>query len=192
MSRIGKAPIPVPKDVTVSVADGLATVKGPKGTLTAPVPLDMTVSQDNSVLTVVRPSETKQHRSMHGLTRALINNAVVGVSVGFTKILELRGVGYRAEVQGETLKLALGYSHPVDMVIPKGLTISTAPSTPTSENGLLASTITITSHDKQLLGDFAADVKGWRPVEPYKGKGLRYKGEHVVRKVGKQADKKKK
>jgi len=178
--------------VTISINDGVATVKGPKGTVTAPVPNDLTVAQDNGIITVARPTDSKQHRSLHGLTRALLNNAVVGVSEGFTKILELRGVGYRAEVQGTVLKLALGYSHPVDMTLPKGIVASTTPSTPTSENGLLAATITLSSHDKQVLGDFAADVKGWRPVEPYKGKGLRYKGERVVRKVGKQADKKKK
>ena len=191
MSRIGRAPITVPAGVTISINDGIATVKGPKGTVTAPVPNDLTVAQDNGVITVARPTDSKQHRSLHGLTRALLNNAVVGVSEGFTKILELRGVGYRAEVQGTTLKLALGYSHPVDMTLPKGIVATTVPSTPTSENGLLAATITLTSHDKQVLGDFAADVKDWRPVEPYKGKGLRYKGERVVRKVGKQADKKK-
>ncbi len=192
MSRIGKAPITVPAGVTITVNDGLATVKGPKGTTTAPIPVNFETSQENGILTVVRPSETKQDRSMHGLTRALLNNAVVGASVGFTKIIELRGVGYRAEVAGKTLKMALGYSHPVDIPMPEGITVTVANSTPTSENGLLAATITITSHDKQILGDFAADVKGRRPVEPYKGKGLRYQGERVIRKVGKQADKKKK
>jgi len=192
MSRIGKAPITVPAGVTISVNDGLATVKGPKGTTTAPIPANFETWQENGILTVVRPSETKQDRSMHGLTRALLNNAVVGASVGFTKIIELRGVGYRAEVAGTTLKLTLGYSHPVDIPLPAGIAVTVANSTPTSENGLLAATITITSHDKQILGDFAADVKGRRPVEPYKGKGLRYQGERVIRKVGKQADKKKK
>lgn len=192
MSRIGKAPITIPQGVTITLNDGLATVKGPKGTVTAPVPQDFDISQEGGVLTVARPSEAKQHRALHGLTRALLNNAVVGASTGFTKVIELRGVGYRAEVQGKTLKLALGYSHPVDMTLPEGITASTTPSTPTSENGLLAATITLQSHDKQILGDFAADVKGRRPVEPYKGKGLRYQGERVVRKVGKQADKKKK
>ena len=192
MSRIGKAPITVPAGVTITINDGLATVKGPKGTTTAPVPANFETSQENGILTVVRPSETKQDRSMHGLTRALLNNAVVGASVGFTKIIELRGVGYRAEVAGQTLKLALGYSHPVDLALPKEITAAVTPSTPTQENGLLAATITLQSWDKQALGDFAADVKGRRPVEPYKGKGLRYKGERVVRKVGKQAEKKKK
>ena len=192
MSRIGKSPITVPAGVTITVNDGLATVKGPKGTTTAPIPADFNMAQENGVLTIVRPSESTQHRSLHGLTRALLNNAVVGASTGFTKIIELRGVGYRAEVAGNTLKLALGYSHPVDIPLPTGIAVTVANSTPTSENGLLAATITITSHDKQILGDFAADVKGRRPVEPYKGIGLRYQGERVIRKVGKQADKKKK
>ncbi|RYG69950.1 50S ribosomal protein L6 [bacterium] len=192
MSRIGKAPITIPSGVTITINDGLATVKGPKGTTTAPVPADFTTTQENGILSVVRPSESKQHRALHGLTRALLNNAVVGAATGFTKIIELRGVGYRAEVAGTTLKLALGYSHPVDIPLPAGIAVTVANSTPTSENGLLAATITVTSHDKQILGDFSADVKGRRPVEPYKGKGLRYQGEKVIRKVGKQADKKKK
>ena len=192
MSRIGKAPITVPSGVTININNGEALVKGPKGSASAPIPADFEIKQEGGVLTVHRPSEAKDHRAKHGLTRALLFNAVHGVSEGFTKVLELRGVGYRAEVAGKTLKLALGYSHPVDLPIPDGLTAATTPSTPTQENGLLASTITLTSHDKQLLGDFAADVKNRRPVEPYKGKGLRYKGERVVRKVGKQADKKKK
>ncbi len=192
MSRIGRAPITVPQGVTIKLNDGIATVKGPKGTVTAPVPVEMSMAEENGVLNVGRPSDSKLHRSLHGLTRALLSNAVVGVSTGFTKVLELRGVGYRAEVAGKTLKLALGYSHPVDLPVPEGIVATAASSTPTTENGLLAATITLTSHDKQLLGDFAADVKGRRPVEPYKGKGLRYQGEPVKRKVGKQADKKKK
>lgn len=182
----------MPGGVNIDVKDGVATVKGPKGTLTAPVPENFEIKVENGVLTVHRPDDTKQSRSMHGLTRALINNAVVGASTGFTKVLELRGVGYRAEVAGNTLKLALGYSHPVEMTLPEGLTATTTPSTPTSENGLLASTISLSCANKQTLGDFAADLKDWRPVEPYKGKGLRYQGEKVIRKVGKQADKKKK
>ena len=192
MSRIGRAPIPVPGGVNIDVKDGTATVKGPKGTVTAPVPHNFEVKIEDGVLTITRPSDEKTDRAQHGLTRALLNNAVVGVSEGFTKVLELRGVGYRAEVAGNSLNMALGYSHPVNLALPAGVTAAVTPSTPTQENGLLASTITLQSFDKQALGDFAADVKGRRPVEPYKGKGLRYKGERVVRKVGKQADKKKK
>jgi len=192
MSRIGKAIIPVPAGVSIDIKDGVATVKGPKGTVTAPIPENFEVNNENGTLAVVRPSETKEARAMHGLTRALLFNAVQGVSQGFTKTLELRGVGYRAEVAGKTLKMALGYSHPVDIPMPDGIAATATPSTPTQENGLLAATIVISSHSKQILGDFAADVKGRRPVEPYKGKGLRYQGERVIRKAGKQADKKKK
>jgi len=192
MSRIGKATIPVPAGVSIDIKDGVATVKGPKGTVTAPVPADFQVNNEGGTLQIVRPSETKEHRAMHGLTRALLFNAVQGVSQGFTKTLELRGVGYRAEVAGKTLKMALGYSHPVDIPMPDGIAATATPSTPTQENGLLAATIVLSSHSKQILGDFAADVKGRRPVEPYKGKGLRYQGERVIRKAGKQADKKKK
>ena len=192
MSRIGRAPIPVPGGVNIDVKDGTATVKGPKGTVTAPVPANFEVKIEDGVMTITRPTDNKEDRAQHGLTRALLNNAVVGVSEGFTKVLELRGVGYRAEVAGKMLNLALGYSHPVNLELPESVTAAATPSTPTQENGLLASTITLQSFDKQALGDFAADVKNKRPVEPYKGKGLRYKGERVVRKVGKQADKKKK
>lgn len=192
MSRIGKAIITVPSGVSISVADGVATVKGPKGTVTAPIPPNFEINNEGGTLSVVRPSETKQDRAMHGLTRALLFNAVKGVSDGFTKTLELRGVGYRAVVAGKTLEMALGYSHPVNIPMPEGIAATATPSTPTQENGLLAATIVLTSHSKQILGDFAADVKGRRPVEPYKGKGLRYQGERVIRKAGKQADKKKK
>ena len=192
MSRIGKAIITVPSGVSIDVADGVATVKGPKGTVTAPIPADFQINNEGGTLSVVRPSETKEHRAMHGLTRALLSNAVQGVSQGFTKTLELRGVGYRAVVAGKTLEMALGYSHPVNIPMPEGIAATATPSTPTQENGLLAATIVLTSHSKQILGDFAADVKGRRPVEPYKGKGLRYQGERVIRKAGKQADKKKK
>ncbi len=192
MSRVGRAPVTVPSGVNINITDGIATVKGPKGTVTAPVPENFEINVENGTLTVNRPDDTKASRAKHGLTRALLNNAVVGVSEGFTKVLELRGVGYRAEVAGKTLKLALGFSHPVEMQLPEGLTATTTASTPTSENGLLAATISLSSYNKQILGDFAADVKAWRPVEPYKGKGLRYQGERVVRKAGKQADKKKK
>jgi len=192
MSRIGKLPIEVPAGVTITVDSSVITVKGPKGELTVPHLSDVTVALEDNKAVVTRKDDERIAKAQHGLQRALLNNAVVGVSEGFTKVLELRGVGYRAEVQGNVLKMALGYSHPVDIPLPVGVTATTVASTPTSENGLLANTITLVSHDKQILGDFAADVKGRRPVEPYKGKGLRYKGEAVKRKVGKQADKKKK
>ena len=193
MSRIGRSPITVPQGVTIQINDTVITVKGSKGTLTTPVPEDITVAQEDGILVVSRPSDSTRHKSLHGLTRALLSNAVTGASDGFVKILELRGVGYRAEATGKALNLSLGYSHPVSIPMPEGVTAETAPSTPTNENGYLASTITLRSHDKQLLGDFAADVRSRRPVEPYKGKGLRYRNEVVKRKLGKQAksDKKK-
>jgi large subunit ribosomal protein L6 len=191
MSRIGRAPIALPKGVSFEQNDGVVNVKGPKGALSVQIHPEISIAQEDGHLVVTRPSDSTRHKSLHGLTRALVNNAVVGVGEGFTKVLELRGVGYRAEVAGKNLNLTLGYSHPVQMALPEGLTAETVPSTPTMENGYLASTITLRSHDKQLLGDFAADVRAWRPVEPYKGKGLRYQGEFVKRKQGKADSKKK-
>lgn len=192
MSRVGRAPITIPQGVTFELKNGQATVKGSKGTVTVPVHPEMQVQQENGELLVVRPSDVPRHRALHGLTRALLNNAVVGVSEGFTRVLELRGVGYRAEAAGKNLNLALGYSHPVQIAMPDGVTAEATPSTPTTENGFLASTITLKSHDKQMLGDLAADIRASRPVEPYKGKGLRYKDEVVKRKLGKQAKSEKK
>ena len=192
MSRIGRAPIAVPKGVTITINGNNITAKGPKGTIERDVHPEISIVQEDGQLLVTRPSDQSRHRALHGLTRALLNNAVVGVSEGFTRVLELRGVGYRAEVQGKDLNLTLGYSHPVKVPMPESVTAEVTPSTPTMENGLLAATITLRCHDKQTLGDFAADVKGWRPVEPYKGKGLRYKGEAVKRKAGKQGKDKKK
>ena len=191
MSRIGRAPIALPKGVSFEQIDGVVSVKGPKGNLSVPLHPEISVAQEDGNLVVSRPSDSTRHKSLHGLTRALLNNAVVGAGEGFTKVLELRGVGYRAEVAGKQLNLALGYSHPVKMPLPEGVTAEVTPSTPTTENGFLAATITLRSHDKQALGDFAADVKGRRKVEPYKGKGLRYKGELVKRKQGKTEGKKK-
>ena len=191
MSRIGRSPIAVPSGVSFEIKDGYASVKGPKGSVTTLVHPEIIVNQEDGNLVLTRPSESTRHKSLHGLTRALLNNAIVGVSEGFTKILELRGVGYRAEATPKMLNMALGYSHPVNLPLPEGVTAEVQPSTPTTENGFLASTITLRSHDKQALGDFAADVRGRRPVEPYKGKGLRYKNEIVKRKQGKTEGKKK-
>lgn len=192
MSRVGRAPITVPKGVTYEFKNGEATVKGPKGTVTAPVHPEISVQQEDGQLLVTRPSDAPRHRALHGLTRALLNNAVVGVSEGFTRVLELRGVGYRAESAGKTLNMALGYSHPVQVALPEGVSAEATPSTPTTENGFLAATITLRCHDKQMLGDIASDIRSRRPVEPYKGKGLRYKDELVKRKLGKQAKSEKK
>jgi large subunit ribosomal protein L6 len=190
MSRIGRAPITIPQGVSIQVNDGIINVKGPKGAVSAPVHPEITVTQEDGQLIVSRPSDSTQHKSLHGLTRALINNAVVGTSEGFVKVLELRGVGYRAEATPKSLNMSLGYSHPVNIPLPEGVAVEVTPSTPTSENGFLAARITLRSHDKQALGDFAADVRGRRSVEPYKGKGLRYQNEVVKRKLGKQATKK--
>ena len=187
MSRVGRSPITVPKGVTFELNNGMALVKGPKGSVNAMVHPEMEISQEDGTLVVQRPSDAPRHRALHGLTRALLNNAVVGVSEGFTRVLELRGVGYRAEAAGKVLNMALGYSHPVQVALPEGVTAVTTPSTPTTENGFLAATITLTCHDKQMLGDIASDIRSRRKVEPYKGKGLRYKDEVVKRKLGKQA-----
>lgn len=192
MSRVGRAPITIPQGVTFESKNGQATVKGSKGTVTVLIHPEMQVAQENGELLVTRPSDVPRHRALHGLTRALLNNAVVGVSEGFTRVLELRGVGYRAEAAGKNLNMALGYSHPVQIPLPDGVSAEATPSTPTTENGFLASTITLKSHDKQMLGDIAADIRASRPVEPYKGKGLRYKDELVKRKLGKQAKSEKK
>src|SRR4028118_740585 len=191
MSRIGRAPITIPQGVSIQVNDGIINVKGPKGAVSAPVHPEITVTQEDGQLIVSRPSDSTQHKSLHGLTRALINNAVVGTSEGFVKVLELRGVGYRAEATPKSLNMSLGYSHPVNIPLAEDVTAEVTPSTPTTENGFLAARITLRSHDRQALGDFAADVKGRRKVEPYKGKGLRYKGELVKRKQGKTEGKKK-
>jgi large subunit ribosomal protein L6 len=148
MSRVGRAPIAIPKGVTITINDGKVTVKGPKGTIEREVHSEIGVAQEDGQIVVTRPSDQSRHRALHGLTRALLNNAVVGVSEGFTRVMELRGVGYRAEVAGKDLNLALGYSHPVKMPLPEGITAEVTPSTPTMENGLLAATITLRCHDK--------------------------------------------
>ncbi|WP_426574186.1 50S ribosomal protein L6 [Aquihabitans sp. McL0605] len=176
MSRIGKAPIPVPSGVDVTVADRTVTVKGPKGTLGRVIPGTITIRQDGDVLLVERPDDERQSRAMHGLVRSLVNNMVVGVTDGFTKQLEIIGVGYRATAKGQdTLDLALGFSHPVEVKAPEGITFD-VPS---------PNRIDVKGSDKELVGQVAADIRKLRKPEPYKGKGVRYLGEHVVRKAGK-------
>ena len=176
MSRIGKSPISVPSGVDVTVADRHLTVKGPNGTLERDLPGTITVRQDGEVLLVERPDDERQTRAMHGLVRSLVNNMVVGVSDGFTKELEIIGVGYRATAKGaDALDLALGFSHPVEVKAPAGITFE-VPS-PTR--------IAVKGSDKELVGQVAADIRKLRKPEPYKGKGVRYLGEHVVRKAGK-------
>ena len=176
MSRIGKAPIPVPSGVDVTVADRRVTVKGPKGSLDREIPGTITIRQEGDVLLVERPDDERQSRAMHGLVRSLVNNMVVGVTDGFTKQLEIIGVGYRATAKGQdTLDLALGFSHPVEVKAPAGVTFDV----PTPNR------IDVKGSDKELVGQVAADIRKLRKPEPYKGKGVRYLGEHVVRKAGK-------
>jgi large subunit ribosomal protein L6 len=176
MSRIGKSPIPVPSGVDVTIADGHITVKGPKGTLERELPGAITVRQDGGELLVERPNDERQNRAMHGLVRSLVNNMVVGVTDGYTKQLEIIGVGYRATAKGaDALDLALGFSHPVEVKAPAGITFEVpAPNR-----------IDVKGTDKELVGQVAADIRKLRKPEPYKGKGVRYVGEHVVRKAGK-------
>ena len=180
MSRIGKKPVVIPAGVTVDVAAGnVVTVKGPKGTLTNTFHADMNLSVEGNVLTVSRPSDEAQHRALHGLTRTLIANMVEGVEKGFSKELEVNGVGYRAEKKGNQLVMRLGYSHEVFMDEIPGISIAV--------NG---NKITISGIDKQVVGQFAAEVRSKRPPEPYKGKGIKYTTEVIRRKVGKTGGKK--
>ena len=181
MSRIGKAIIEIPANVTVTEKDGLVTVKGPKGELTQQLQEGITLKQEDGILTLDRPSESKSHKALHGLYRALINNMVQGTAEGWTKKLELVGVGYRASNQGNRLDLALGFSHGIVMDLPKEIVVETL-----SEKGKNP-IITLTSFDKQLLGMVAAKIRSFRKPEPYKGKGVRFVGEIVRRKAGKSA-----
>src|SRR5436853_1476050 len=176
MSRIGRAPIPVPSGVEVTLADRSVTVKGPRGTLARTLPPDSTVDQEDGVLHVKRPDDEREHRALHGLTRSLVNNMVVGVTEGFTKDLEIVGVGYRATAQGPTsIELALGFSHPVRVDAPAGIEFDVPAPTRISVKGI----------DKEAVGQVAANIRKIRKPEPYKGKGVRYAGEHVQRKAGK-------
>jgi large subunit ribosomal protein L6 len=180
MSRIGKAPITVPGGVDVSIAGGAVTVKGPKGTLSRAIPGAISVRQDEGTLVVERPDDDRENRSLHGLTRTLVNNMVVGVTEGFAKELEIIGVGYRAEAQGPTtLRLALGFSHPVVVNAPEGITFETPSQTRIIVRGI----------DKEVVGQVAANIRAIRKPEPYKGKGVRYLGEKVLRKAGKTGKK---
>ena len=181
MSRIGKAIITIPAGVTITQKEGVVTVKGPKGELTQELTEGITLEQNEGQLTVSRPSDSKQHRALHGLYRALINNMIVGTTEGFTKKLELVGVGYRASHAGQKLELALGFSHGIVLELPKEVIIDTL--TEKGKNPI----ITLTSHDKQLLGMVSAKIRSFRKPEPYKGKGVRFVGEIVRRKAGKSA-----
>jgi large subunit ribosomal protein L6 len=177
MSRIGKRPIEIPEGVTVSVTHGRVTVNGPRGELSQSVSPEMRIERTDGTLTVERPTDRGEHRSLHGLTRSLIANMVEGVTRGFEKRLEIQGVGYRARLQGKSLELAVGYSHPVSIPPPDGIEFEVPQQTEIIVRGI----------DKQLVGETAARIRKQRPPEPYKGKGIRYRGEYVRRKVGKRA-----
>ncbi len=178
MSRVGRSPIPVPSSVNITLNEGnLVTVKGPKGELQQKLNPEMEITQENGELLVKRPSDSREHRAQHGLTRSLLNNMVVGVSEGFTKRMEIHGVGYRAEMRGKTLVLQVGKSHPVEFNPPEDITFEVL-----AKDGRL---FTISGPDKAAVGQLAAVIRKTRPPEPYKGKGIRYEGEYVRMKAGK-------
>ncbi|MBO5565177.1 MAG: 50S ribosomal protein L6 [Lachnospiraceae bacterium] len=179
MSRIGRMPIAIPAGVTVDVAENnTVTVKGPKGTLTRTLPAEMQITQEDGEIKITRPNDQKREKSMHGLTRALLNNMVVGVTDGFQKDLEVNGVGYRAAKSGKKLTLSLGYSHPVEMEDPEGI-----------ETVVEGNKIIVKGIDKEAVGQFAAEIREKRKPEPYKGKGIKYADETIRRKVGKTGKK---
>ena len=177
MSRIGRKPVPVPDAVTVTLAPGNIAVKGPKGELTQTYSQDMTVSQEDGTILVARPTDRGEHRALHGLTRSLVANMVEGVTTGYQKVLEIQGVGYRAALKGRDLELQLGYSHPVPVKAPEGIEFEVPQPT----------RVIVKGNSKQQVGELAAYIRKQRPPEPYKGKGIRYEGEYVARKVGKRA-----
>jgi large subunit ribosomal protein L6 len=177
MSRIGKQPIPVPSGVDVTIEPELVRVKGPKGQLEQRISRDMKVEQDNGSLQVTRPTDRGEHRALHGLTRSLIFNMVHGVTEGYEKRLQIQGVGYRAALRGRDIELSVGYSHPVQITAPDGIEFEVPQPTQIVVRGI----------DKQAVGEIAARIRKVRPPEPYKGKGIRYEGEYVARKVGKRA-----
>lgn len=184
MSRIGKSPVTIPSGVDVKVDGNVITVKGPKGELKQDIDACISFSIEDNTITFTRESDAPDHRSKHGLTRALIYNMISGVSEGYKKDLEVIGVGYRANANGQQLELALGYSHPIVFEIPKEIKVSTV-----TEKGK-APMISLESHDKQLIGQVAAKIRSFRKPEPYKGKGIRFQGEEIRRKAGKSAGKK--
>ena len=180
MSRIGKSPIALPSGVDVTIANGAITVKGPKGALSRPIPGEITVRQDGSTLLVERPNDERDNRALHGLTRTLVANMVQGVTAGFVKELDIVGVGYRAEAQGaDKLRLSLGFSHPVMVDAPAGITFEVPQPTRVIVKGI----------DKEVVGQVAANIRSIRKPEPYKGKGVRYLNERIIRKAGKAGKK---
>ncbi|MEL6891348.1 MAG: 50S ribosomal protein L6 [Actinomycetota bacterium] len=180
MSRIGNAPITVPSGVDVTISGRQISVKGPKGSLSREIPGDIDVSQDDSVLTVTRPDDQNKNKALHGLTRSLVNNMIIGVTEGYTKTLEVHGVGYRGEAQGPSkVRMTLGFSHTIDVEAPEGVTFELPSQTQINVVGI----------DKELVGQVAANIRSLRKPEPYKGKGVRYAGERIVRKAGKAGKK---
>jgi large subunit ribosomal protein L6 len=176
MSRIGKRPVTIPSGVSADIADGTLTVKGPKGTLTLSLRDEISYAVDGDAILVKPGNDSKQARAFWGMQRTLVDNLMTGVTQGYTKVLEITGVGYRANVQGKNLKLQLGYSHDVDFAIPEGIEVKTPDNT----------TIEISGIDKQKVGQVAAEIRRWRKPEPYKGKGIKYRGEFIFRKEGKK------
>lgn len=176
MSRIGKMPVPVPAGVEVTIEGSTFSVKGPKGQMSRDFHPDMVIKLEDGAVLVERPNDERFYRALHGLTRALINNMVVGVTEGYSKTLEILGTGYRAELQGDTLVMNLGFSHPVVVNPPEGISF---------EVNARAGLVTVSGYDKEMVGQVAANIRGWRSVEPYLGKGIRYQGEIVRRKAGK-------
>ena len=180
MSRIGKLPVEVPNGVEITIAEGnVVTIKGPKGTLTRKMAEDMNIAVESGQICVTRPSDLKRHKSLHGLTRTLLSNMVIGVTKGYEKVLEINGVGYRAAKSGKKLTLTLGYSHPVEMIDPEGIETVLE-----GQNKIIVKGI-----DKEKVGQFAAEIRTKRPPEPYKGKGIKYADEKIRRKVGKTGKK---
>lgn len=176
MSRIGKRPVAIPSGVTANIANGILTVKGPKGTLTLSLREEISYTVDGDAILVKPANDSKQARAFWGMQRTLVDNLVTGVTQGYTKVLEITGVGYRASTQGRNLKLALGFSHDVDIAVPDGIEIKVPDNT----------TVEISGIDKQQVGQVAAEIRRWRKPEPYKGKGIKYRGEYIFRKEGKK------
>jgi len=177
MSRIGKLPIPLPGAVKVAVTDGAVEIQGPKGKVTTPVPPGITCAVENQVLLVHRADDVKQTKAFHGLTRSLLANAVLGVTQGYKRELDIVGVGYKANVEGNKAVFNIGYSHPIELEIPAGIKITVEKNTH----------VVVEGYDKQLVGQIAAKIRGYKKPEPYKGKGVMYTGEHIIRKAGKAA-----
>ncbi len=176
MSRIGEMPVSIPENVQVSIDGSTVTISGPQGEMTKEFHSEMTITREGDEIQIARSSDERRVKALHGLTRALIQNMVIGVTEGYSKTLEVHGTGYRAELQGNTLVMSLGFSHPVVIEPPEGIEFEANPR---------ASTIVVKGYDKEVVGRVAADIRAWRPVEPYLGKGIRYQGERVRRKVGK-------